>query len=108
MLKNPRDAAGRVLCPICNAPILAESLQAGRFAYHRECWRPTEDERRAMTPPRRVDEHGRELPTRPCPKCHRVIPANRWPAKAGAIQRRPYQMLSFVEWCLYTVEVAKS
>ena len=58
-----------------------------------------------MTPPRWVDEQGRELPTRPCPKCQRVIPVNRWPAKAGAIQRRPYQVLSFVEWCGHQQEV---
>ena len=30
---------------------------------------------------------------------------NRWPTKAGAIQRRPYQVLSFVEWCGHQVEV---
>ena len=58
-----------------------------------------------MTPPRWVDEQGRELPTRPCPKCQRVIPVNRWPAQAGAIRRRPYQVLSFVEWCGHQQEV---
>ena len=43
VLKNPRDQAGRVLCPVCNAPITdTRIVQAGRFAYHRECWRPTE------------------------------------------------------------------
>jgi len=42
-LKNPRDDSGRVLCPVCNAPITAGwILQAGHFAYHRKCWRPTE------------------------------------------------------------------
>ena len=43
MLKNPSDDSGRVLCPVCNAPITdAWILQAGHFAYHRKCWRPTE------------------------------------------------------------------
>ena len=58
-----------------------------------------------MTPPRWVDDDGREVPTRRCPKCQRVIPVNRWPAKAGAIRRRPYQVLSFVEWCGHQQEV---
>jgi hypothetical protein len=58
-----------------------------------------------MTPPRWLDERGRPRPTRPCPKCGRVIPVNRWPAKAAAIQRRPYQVLSFVEWCGHQQEV---
>ena len=43
MLRNPRDPAGRVLCPICNAPIETEHvIQEHRIVYHRECWRPTE------------------------------------------------------------------
>jgi hypothetical protein len=43
VLKNRRDDSGRVLCPVCNAPITdARILQAGHFAYHRDCWRPTE------------------------------------------------------------------
>ena len=53
MLKNLRDDSGRVLCPVCNAPITdARILQAGHFAYHRECWRPTEYQAsRANNPP---------------------------------------------------------
>lgn len=40
-LQNPRDEAGRVLCPICTVPIAPEErrlLHAGRFAYH-AAWR---------------------------------------------------------------------
>jgi len=41
MLRNPRDESGRVLCPICDAPITDErtTVQTWRIAYHRECWR---------------------------------------------------------------------
>ena len=43
MLRNPRNDAGQVLCPVCNLPITDErTIEAGRFAYHRGCWRPTE------------------------------------------------------------------
>ena len=44
MLKNSRNEAGQVLCPICNAPLtdMREIAQAGQVAYHRACWRPTE------------------------------------------------------------------
>ena len=53
-----------------------------------------------MTPPRWVDAHGQPCPTRPCPKCGRVIPVNRWPVKTLATTKRwPYQVMTFVEWC---------
>ena len=42
-----------------------------------------------MTPPLWLDESGHPRPTRPCPKCQREIPINRW----------PYQVMTFVEWC---------
>jgi hypothetical protein len=59
-----------------------------------------------MSPPNWVDEHGRPRPTRPCPRCGRVIPVNRWPVKTLPTQpRRPYQVLTFVEWCGHQQEV---
>ena len=42
-----------------------------------------------MTPPRWVDEQGRVCPTRPCPKCQRVIPVNRWPATPARFDGAP-------------------
>jgi hypothetical protein len=40
--ENPRDAEGRVLCPICKHPIdeSEPTSTGGVFMYHRECWRP--------------------------------------------------------------------
>jgi hypothetical protein len=59
-----------------------------------------------MSPPRWVDEQGRVCPTRPCPKCQRVIPINRWPVKTLPTQkRRPYQVITLVEWCGHQQEV---
>ena len=59
-----------------------------------------------MSPPIWVDEHGHPRPTRPCPTCQRVIPVNRWPVKTLPTQpRRPYQVLTFVEWCGHQQEV---
>jgi hypothetical protein len=55
MPENPRDAEGRILCPICKRPIGSEepTSEGGAFVYHRDCWRPrggsgrTESARRA-------------------------------------------------------------
>jgi hypothetical protein len=59
-----------------------------------------------MTPPRWFDEDGRELPTRPCPKCGRVIPHNRrWWPKAGGEQHWPYEVFGYVTWCGHLQEV---
>ena len=61
-----------------------------------------------MSPPRCVDEHSRPYPTRPCPRCQRVIPVNRWPVQTLATTRRwPYQgmVITFVEWCGHQQEV---
>jgi hypothetical protein len=42
-LKNVRDEEGHALCPICEMSITHEpTIQAGRIAYHSECWRPFE------------------------------------------------------------------
>ena len=44
--ENPRDAGGRVLCPICKRPIdeSEPTSKGGMFVYHRACWqRGTED-----------------------------------------------------------------
>lgn len=59
-----------------------------------------------MSPPRWVDERGRPRPTRPCPRCQREIPVNRWPVKTLATTKRwPYQVMTFVEWCGHQQEV---
>jgi hypothetical protein len=58
-----------------------------------------------MTPARWTDAQGRELPTRSCPRCQRVIPVNRWSAPAGGIRRRPSEVFSFVEWRGHQQEV---
>jgi hypothetical protein len=59
-----------------------------------------------MSPRLWVDEQSQPCPTRPCPKCGRVIPVNRWPVKTLPTTKRwPYQVLTFVEWCGYQQEV---
>ena len=58
-----------------------------------------------MTPPPWTDEQGRLCPTRPCPTCRRVIPIRRWEAKAGSVVRRPYEVLSVVQWCGHLQEL---
>ena len=59
-----------------------------------------------MSPPRWVDEHSRSCPTRPCPRCQRVTPVNRWPVQTLATTRRwPNQVITFVEWCGHQQEV---
>jgi hypothetical protein len=59
-----------------------------------------------MSPPLWVDEHGRPRPTRPCPRCQREIPVNRWPVKTLPTTKRwPYQVMTFVEWCGHQQEV---
>jgi hypothetical protein len=59
-----------------------------------------------MSPPLWVDEQGRPRPTRPCPRCQREIPVNRWPVKTLATTKRwPYQVMTFVEWCGHQQEV---
>ncbi len=59
-----------------------------------------------MTPPRWVDDDGRVSQTRPCPRCGRVIPVKRRKVEpAPGFRRRPYEVLSFIEWCGHGVEV---
>jgi hypothetical protein len=59
-----------------------------------------------MSPLRWVDEHGRLVPTRLCPRCQRVIPVNRWPGRTLPTTKRwPYQVITFVEWCGHQQEV---
>jgi hypothetical protein len=38
--ENPRDAEGRVLCPICKRSIgeSEPTSKGGAFVYHRACW----------------------------------------------------------------------
>ena len=52
-----------------------------------------------------TDAPGRELPTRSCPRCQRVIPVHRWSAPAGGIRHRPSEVLSCVEWCGHQQEM---
>ena len=53
-----------------------------------------------MTSPRWVDEHGRELATRPCPQCGRVIPIHkRWSPTTGGVKHEPFAVFDYVEWC---------
>ena len=52
-----------------------------------------------------TDAPGRELPTRSCPRCQRVIPVNRLSAPAGGIRHRPSEVFSCVEWCGLQQEV---
>ena len=59
-----------------------------------------------MTPPRWVDEEGRELPTRPCPACGRVIPfTTAGGRRPGGEKHEPYEVFSYVEWCGHLQEV---
>ena len=59
-----------------------------------------------MAPPRWVDEHGQLCPTRPCPRCGRVIPIKRvHPSTARAHQWHPWGLATWVEWCGHQVEV---
>jgi hypothetical protein len=59
-----------------------------------------------MSPPRWVDEQGRPRPTRLCPRCHREIPVNRWPARTLRTQGWwPYGLATWVEWCGHQQEV---
>ena len=52
------------------------------------------------------NDDGQLCPTRPCPKCGRVIPVKRWPVlRTGAICHRPYEVLSVVEWCGHRQEL---
>jgi len=51
------------------------------------------------TPARWTEAQGRELPTRSCPRCRRVIPVNPWSAPAGGIRHRPSEVFFCVEWC---------
>lgn len=59
-----------------------------------------------MTPPRWIDDDDRELPTRPCPACGRVIPMHRW---AAAMLRahgwHAYRVASCVTWCGHQQDV---
>ena len=51
-----------------------------------------------MTPRRRVDEHGEPCPTRPCPKCGRVIPIKRvHPATPRAHRWHAWRVATWVE-----------
>ena len=59
-----------------------------------------------ISPPRWVDEEGRFCPTRPGPKCGRVIPIKRvHPATAHVHQWRAWSVATWVEWCGHQVEV---
>lgn len=59
-----------------------------------------------MSHPAWVDWDGQLCPTRPCPKCGRVIPIKRWPVlRTGAIRHRPWEVLSVVEWCGHLQEL---
>jgi hypothetical protein len=59
-----------------------------------------------VSPPLWVDERGHLRPTRPCPRCRREIPVNRWPVKTLATTKPwPYQVMTFVEWCDHQQEV---
>ena len=59
-----------------------------------------------MSPPIWVDEQGRPRPTRPCLRCQREIPVNRWPVKTLPTTKRwPYQVIIFVDWCGHQQEV---
>jgi hypothetical protein len=58
-----------------------------------------------MTPPLWVDEQGQPRPTRPCPRCQREIPVNRWPVRTLRTQGwRPYGLATWVEWCGHQME----
>lgn len=60
-----------------------------------------------MSLPRLVDAWGRR-PTRPCSWCQRAIPVNRWPVQTLATTtRRPYEVITFVEWCGHRQEVVQ-
>ena len=54
--------------------------------------------------PRWVDDQGRLLPTRPCPRpgCTRRIPVHRGPARAAAIR---HEIATYVSWCGHQQEV---
>ena len=59
-----------------------------------------------MSPPCWVDADGQLCPTRPCPRCGRVIPIKRRPVlRTGAVRYRPYQVLSVVQWCGHQQEL---
>jgi hypothetical protein len=58
-----------------------------------------------VTPARWTDAPRRELPTRSCLRCQRVMPVNRWSAPAGGIRHRPSEVFSCVEWCGHQQEV---
>ncbi len=58
-----------------------------------------------MVPPIWVDEHGRGLPTRPCPGCGRETPVHRLTAeRARRIGWRPWHVWSVVSWCGHVPE----
>jgi hypothetical protein len=59
-----------------------------------------------MTPPRWVDPDGRELPTRPCPRCGAVTPIYRLAVEE--VQRngwRCFAPATLVHWCGHGREV---
>jgi hypothetical protein len=58
-----------------------------------------------MNPPRWVDEDGRLCPTRPCPVCGRVSRQTLAIFTHGTVRRRPYEVLSVVEWCGHLQEL---
>ena len=59
-----------------------------------------------MTPPVWRDDDGRDLPTRPCPQCGRVIPIHtRWWPTAGGVKHEPFEVFDYVEWCGHRQEV---
>jgi len=54
----------------------------------------------AMVPPIWLDERGRRVPTRPCPRCGRETPVYRLTAeRAHRISWQPWQVWSVVSWC---------
>ena len=59
-----------------------------------------------MTPPRWVDDDGRVSQTRHALGAVAFIPVKRRKVEpAPGFRRRPYEVLSFIEWCGHGVEV---
>jgi hypothetical protein len=55
-----------------------------------------------MVPPRWPDEHGRPLPTYPCPRCGREVAARFRGFRVEHLAHvgwQAYQVASYVNWC---------
>ena len=56
-------------------------------------------------PPIWLDEHGRRVPTWPCPRCGRETPVFQLTAERGArIGWRPWEVWGVVSWCGHAQE----